>query len=78
MSNKVYKERYKNYIYVSVKVLNNTTLIKCIKPKYIEINNKIIKNVLIGIVDEDIKIDGVDCLLNNKLRKDIIYDKTNK
>lgn len=70
----MYKEKYKNFIYVSVKVLNNTTLIKCIKPKYIEINNHKISNVLIGIVDEKIKIDGVDCLLNNELRKEIIYD----
>ncbi len=74
ISKNKYKEKYKNYIYVNVKVLNNTTLIKCIKPKYIEVNKKVIKDVLIGIIDEDIKIDGVDCLLNNKLRKEIIND----
>jgi len=69
-----YKEHYKNYIYVSVKVLNHNTIIKCIKIKSIEINNHKIRNVLLGIVDDEIKIDGVDCLLNNKHRKDIIYD----
>ena len=69
-----YKEKYKSYIFVNVKVLNNTTLLKCIKPKYIKINNHIINNVLIGLAEEDIKIDGVDCLLNNKLRKEIIND----
>ena len=74
LNKSMYKEKYKNYIYVNVKVLNNTTLIKCIKVKCVEINNHIIKNVLIGIVDEKIRIDGVDCLLNNKLRKEIVYD----
>ena len=68
------KEKYKNYIYVNVKVLNNTTLIKCIKVKYIEVNNHIIKDVLVGLLEEEIKIDGVDCLLNNKLRKEIRND----
>ena len=71
LDKKLYKEKYKNYIYVNVKVLNNITLIKCIKPKYIEINNKKYENVLIGLSNDPIKIDGVDCLLNNKLRKDI-------
>ena len=69
-----YKEKYKNYIYVNVKVLNNITLVKCIKVKHITINNKVIKDVLIGILDDEIKIDGVDCLLNNKIRKEIIND----
>lgn len=71
LNKSVYKENYKRFIYVNVKVLNNTTLVKCIKIKSIEINNKIITKVLLGISDEEIRIDGVDCLLNNKLRKEI-------
>ena len=74
LNKSAYKEKYNNYIYVNVKVLNNNTLIKCIKVKYIEVNNVLIKDVLVGIIDDEIKIDGVDCLLNNKLRKEIIND----
>ena len=64
----------KYYKLVPIQVLNNNILLKCIKIKNIQINNKIITNVLLGISDTKINIDGVDCLLNNKLRKDIIND----
>ena len=74
ISNSVYKEKYKKFIYVNVKVLNNTTLLKCIKPEYVEVNHHKINNVLVGILEEEIKIDGIDCLLNNKIRKDILND----
>ena len=74
ISKSVYKEKYKRFIYVNVKVLNNITLLKCIKPEYIEVNHHRIINVLVGILDEEIKIDGIDCLLNNKIRKDILND----
>jgi len=69
--------KYKNYYYVPIKVLNNNTLIKCIKIKNIVINNKVINNVVLGISNDDLNIDGVDVLLNNKLRKEIIDEKIN-
>ena len=61
----------KNPIYIPIKTINNINLMKCIKIKYIEINNKKISNILLGISENKIEIDGVDCLLNNSLRKEI-------
>ena len=66
------KTNSKYYRLIPIQVLNNTVLLKCIKIKNIIINNKIIENVYLGISETKINIDGVDCLLNNKLRKDII------
>ena len=71
VNKKLCENNYKKFIYVNIKVLNHTSLLKCIKVKSIELNNHIIKNVLIGLSDDEIKIDGVDCILNNKLRKEI-------
>lgn len=64
----------KKFIYVPIKVLNNHSLLKCIKIKHIKVENKIIKDVLLGISNDNINIDGVNCLLNNYLRKDIEND----
>ena len=64
----------KYYQIIPIQVLNNTVLLKCIKIKNININNKIIKDVMLGISESKIRIDGVDCLLNNKLRKELLND----
>lgn len=49
-------------------------VLKCIKPTKIFINNKLVKdNYLVGILEHDIGIDGVDVLLNNNIMEDI-YD----
>ncbi|MBR1417037.1 MAG: sigma-E processing peptidase SpoIIGA [Bacilli bacterium] len=61
-------------ILVPVNVLNNHFLLTCFKVKNISINSKIITNVLIGISESKINIDGVGCLLNNYLRKEIEND----
>ena len=54
-------------IYIPYKVLNNNGLLKCFKPKYLIINNKIINNVLIGLIDNKINIDGINCILNERV-----------
>lgn len=52
--------------------VNSNGLIKCVCPTKIIINNiKIKKKYLIGLLDEEIVIDGVDCVLNNKLMEEI-------
>ena len=58
-------------IYVPFKSLNNTGLIKCIKPVSIEINGLVFKNYLIGLSEESFNIDGIDCLLNYKLLEEL-------
>jgi len=58
-------------IYVPFKSLNNTGLIKCIKPVSIEINGLVFNNYLIGLSEQPFNIDGIDCLLNYKLLEEL-------
>lgn len=58
-------------IYVPYKSLNNSGLIKCIKPESIEINGKSFKNYLIGLSEDRFNIDGIDCILNYKLLEEL-------
>lgn len=58
----------KNYILVPYQSSSNHSVLKCIKVDYINIKKLgIKKNVLVGIMEDKINIDGIDCLLNNKL-----------
>ncbi len=58
-------------IYVPYNTVNSKGLIKCYKVKYIEINNQVFKNYLIGISNTKINIDGISCILNYKLLEDL-------
>ena len=51
-------------IYVPYHSLNNRGLLKCIIPSKIEIENKFNENFLLGMMDDKIGINGVDCILN--------------
>jgi len=53
----------KRILYVPYTSLNNSGLLKCIKPEYILVNNKKYKDVLIGI-SENLKY---DCILNERI-----------
>ena len=66
--NKKY-EKGDKYILVPYHTLSGDGLLKCIKPKYICINNQIINNVLIGFSDNINLIDGVDVILHKKVMK---------
>ena len=65
------KYNIRSPMYVPFNTLNNHGLLKCFKPKYIIIDNKIYNNYLIGLSDNKINIDGVDCLLNYKLMEEL-------
>lgn len=65
------KYNIRSPMYVPYNSLNNHGLLKCLKPKYVIINNKIYNNYLIGLSDNKINIDGVDCLLNYKLLEEL-------
>ena len=56
-----------NFFYIPYKTITNNGLIKCIKVDKIEINGIFKYKVIVGLLDEKIKIDGIDCLLNKKL-----------
>ena len=56
-----------NFFYIPYQGVNGKGIIKCFKEDKIEINKTIKKDIIVGLLDEKIKIDGVDCLLNKKL-----------
>ena len=58
-------------MYVPVKTINSSSLIVCYKPDKLFINDKEYNSYLIGLLDNNIFMDGVDCLLNNRLLEDI-------
>lgn len=60
------------YIMVPYRSLNNKSILKCIKADYIEIENLKIEKVLIGLSNMKFNIDGVKCILNNELLKEIL------
>lgn len=60
-----------NYIYVPYQSSSNTSVLKCFKPEKVEIKGlEVQQDVLIGIMKDKINIDGIDCLLNNRLREE--------
>ncbi len=61
----------KNPIYVPFKGVNKTGILKCFSLDYIEINNQVFKNYLLGVSNESINLDGSNCILNYKLLEEI-------
>ena len=59
------------YFYIPYKVVNNKGVIKCFKSDKVIINNREKKGVIVGIMNDKIKIDGIDCLLNKKIMEGI-------
>ena len=62
---------YNNVIYIPYKALNTEGIIPCIKADKVKINNKIINNYLIGLAHDKFVIDGMNCILPNKLKEDL-------
>ena len=63
-----------NFVYVPYQTLNNTGIIKCIKVDKVDkvvINNKKFKDILIGISNDKFRIEGIDCILPNKIREEL-------
>lgn len=65
------KYNIRSPMYVPFNSLNNHGLIKCFKPKYIIIENKIYTDYLIGVSDRKFNIDGISCILNYKLMEEL-------
>jgi stage II sporulation protein GA (sporulation sigma-E factor processing peptidase) len=62
------KFKEEELLLVPYDTLNNQGLLKCIVPKRIDIIGIGVRNnVLLGIAEKEIKIDGVDCILHSKL-----------
>ncbi len=54
-------------ILVPFRVLNNQGLLKCIKGFRLEIDHKISKSFLIGVSDEELIGDGIDCIISERI-----------
>lgn len=61
-----------NIIYVPYKALNTNGIIPCIKPDKILINNKEIKNYLVGLAKDKLELNNYNCILPNKLKEDLL------
>lgn len=55
------------YFYVPYKVINDSSILKCIKVDKVIVDNKIV-NVLLGLVNTDV-FDGTDVILNINLKE---------
>jgi stage II sporulation protein GA (sporulation sigma-E factor processing peptidase) len=58
-------------MYIPYNSLNNHSLLECIKPKKIIINNQELNNYLIGLSNNSFKLNGIECLLNYQILEDI-------
>ncbi len=68
----ILEEKNLPFYYIPFQSLNNKNLLKCIKPLYIEIENKKYKSYLVGISDKKFHLEGVSCILNYKLMEELI------
>lgn len=62
---KLDKRNVSNPIYVPFSSLNNHGLLECYKCLKLEINGKYFDKFLLGISNEKIFLDGIDCIINN-------------
>lgn len=57
-----------NYLLVPFNTIKGSGILKCIKPEKVYVDGiEIKRKVLIGISEEKINIDGIDCILNEKI-----------
>jgi len=61
------KEAKINPIYVPYSSLNNHGLLTCYKATKIEIGGKTFDKFLVGVSNENFFLDGIDCIINNKI-----------
>ncbi len=71
LMNNNFVENDNTKIYVPAHTIIGTQLIECIKIEELKIDNNIIKKeVLLGFINKKIKIDGIECLLNNEIMEE--------
>ncbi len=58
-------------ILVPVITVSSTSLMKCVKFSEVEIKNVGIRDIYIGLMDESVPIDGIDCILSEKILEGI-------
>ncbi len=73
INRKILKGEFKirSPMYVPYNSLNNHGLLEVIKPKNIIINKQELTNYLVGLSDNNFKLNGIECLLNYQILEDI-------
>ena len=61
----------KHYLHVPFQTLNNNGIIKCFKVDKVVIEDKEYHDLLIGLSKDKFHIEGVDCILPNKIKEEI-------
>lgn len=59
------------FYYIPFNSINNNSLLKCLKPAFVEIEKKRYKNYLIAVIDKKFNMEGVECILNNLLMEEL-------
>ena len=73
INKKILKGKYniRSPMYIPYNSLNHHSLLECFKPTKIYLNDKEIKNYLIGLSENSFKLNGIECLLNYQILEDI-------
>lgn len=71
LSKNIYDLSYLNPIYVPYNTLNHHGLLTCYKAEKLEIEGRCCHSFLVGISDENFFIDGINCIINNKIMEDL-------
>ena len=58
---------FEKYILVPYTTIDSEGMIKCVKINQVYVNDLCCKNVLIGFLDRNIGLDGVDCIIQSSL-----------
>jgi len=69
--NKNIKIAKSKFLYVPYEALNTKGIIKCYTIDKVIINNTVFKNCLIGISNDELKLNGTDCILPNKFKEEL-------
>ena len=62
------KYNLEDVIYVPYESLNNNSVLRCLKIDKIIINKHVFTNYLVGLSNNKIKIDGINCILHSKMK----------
>ena len=60
--------KLENIIYTPYKTLNNDGILKCLCVDKLYVDSKEFNNYLIGISNDDFKIDGINCILHSSMK----------
>ncbi len=73
INKKILKGKYniRSPMYIPYNSLNHHSLLECFKPTKIYLNDKEVKNYLIGLSENSFKLNGIECLLNYQILEDI-------